>query len=86
MFNSLPVTTRLLKNDFVFGRVETDATDWFWEFKLKILGCYRWLPAAYSVKKSLKALLRMEFLDKSKNSLNGNSIVSKLPLESSDDK
>lgn len=86
VFNTLPVATRFLKNDFVFGRVEADATDWLWEFKLKILGCYRWMPLAYSKKKSLKALVRMEFLNKSKKSLLGNTTVSKLPVESGDDK
>ncbi|MBC7188203.1 MAG: polysaccharide deacetylase family protein [Calditrichaeota bacterium] len=35
---------------FVFGRVKADPRDWPMEFRLKVLGCYRWLGAASRAK------------------------------------
>jgi peptidoglycan/xylan/chitin deacetylase (PgdA/CDA1 family) len=37
--------------EFVSGRVATSPGDWPWEFKLKLLGAYAWLPAAMSWKR-----------------------------------
>jgi len=38
---------------FVIGRVEVDPTDWPLEFKLKVLGAYRWHPFVSRLKKRL---------------------------------
>jgi len=38
-------------NEFVTGRVSVEPTDWPLEFRLKLLGAYRWLPLAFSMKK-----------------------------------
>jgi peptidoglycan/xylan/chitin deacetylase (PgdA/CDA1 family) len=38
----------------VTGRVRVDPWDWPLEFRLKISGAYRWLPAAYSLKRKLR--------------------------------
>lgn len=32
--------------EYVSGRVATTPTDWAWEFKLKLLGAYEWVPLA----------------------------------------
>jgi len=38
---------------YVAGRVKADPTDWPIEFRLKVLGAYRWLPLAFSLKRRL---------------------------------
>jgi len=43
---------------FVQGRVRVDPTDWPLEFHLKLMGAYRWLPAAIAMKRRLLAMLR----------------------------
>jgi peptidoglycan/xylan/chitin deacetylase (PgdA/CDA1 family) len=44
------------RKEFVVGRVKADPTDWPLEFRLKVLGAYRWLPFAFSLKRRLKSL------------------------------
>lgn len=39
--------------EFVTGRVSVEATDWPFEFRLKLLGAYSWLPWASSLKRKL---------------------------------
>lgn len=39
--------------EFVTPRVRVDPTDWDLEFRLKVLGAYRWLPIAFAIKRSL---------------------------------
>jgi len=58
VFNTLP--ERLSGNNsshFVIGRVRVDPTDWPMEFYLKLLGAYRWLPLAFSLKRKLLSLV-----------------------------
>jgi peptidoglycan/xylan/chitin deacetylase (PgdA/CDA1 family) len=43
--------------EYVIGRVSTDPTDWGLEFRLKVLGAYRWLPTIFEIKR--KTLARM---------------------------
>jgi peptidoglycan/xylan/chitin deacetylase (PgdA/CDA1 family) len=38
---------------FIRGRVKTDPSDWRMEFRLKLLGAYRWLPIAFAIKEKL---------------------------------
>ena len=45
-------------SDFVLGRVRVDPTDWPLEFHLKLMGAYRWLPAAIALKRRLRAVIR----------------------------
>lgn len=40
---------------YVVGRVKADPEDWPLEFRLKVLGAYRWLPLAFSVKRKLRS-------------------------------
>ncbi len=44
--------------EFVTGRMCVDPTDWPIEFRLKITGCYTWLPYAVAVKRSLLRVFR----------------------------
>jgi hypothetical protein len=39
--------------NYVTGRVVADPTDWDCEFRLKVLGAYRWLPIIYRVKQKV---------------------------------
>jgi peptidoglycan/xylan/chitin deacetylase (PgdA/CDA1 family) len=39
---------------FVRGRIKVDPTDWRMEYRLKLLGSYRWLPIAFAIKKKLR--------------------------------
>lgn len=39
---------------YVVGRVAADPSDWPLEFRLKALGAYRWLPLAFSLKRTLR--------------------------------
>jgi peptidoglycan/xylan/chitin deacetylase (PgdA/CDA1 family) len=42
----------------LFGRVDVSPTDWAPEYRLKILGAYRWLPFAIAAKSQIKNVLR----------------------------
>jgi peptidoglycan/xylan/chitin deacetylase (PgdA/CDA1 family) len=54
VFTSLPVIAFSDPNEFVTGRVWAEPTDWWLEFRLKILGAYRWLPLAFAVKRRVR--------------------------------
>lgn len=53
VFTSSPILAFNDPNEFVTGRIKTEPTDWPLEFRLKILGAYRWLPKAFAVKRML---------------------------------
>jgi peptidoglycan/xylan/chitin deacetylase (PgdA/CDA1 family) len=53
VFTILPTYINSELNDFVMGRVRVDPSDWRLEYKLKLLGAYRWLPKAFSIKQKL---------------------------------
>lgn len=57
VFTGLPKSAFSDPKEFVFGRTRVDPTDWPVEFYLKIMGAYRWLPFAISVKRRVKAAL-----------------------------
>jgi peptidoglycan/xylan/chitin deacetylase (PgdA/CDA1 family) len=48
VFTGLPF---LMCGSFVTGRVVVEPTDWSLEFRLKLLGAYRWLPFAFALKR-----------------------------------
>ena len=62
VFTSLPTVAD--SHEFVTGRVCAEPTDWPMEFRLKLLGAYRWLPLAIFMKQKvlsneiLKGILR----------------------------
>lgn len=53
VFTVLPDLALSDPSEFVTPRVRVDPTDWELEFRLKLLGAYRWLPAAFAIKRSL---------------------------------
>jgi peptidoglycan/xylan/chitin deacetylase (PgdA/CDA1 family) len=53
VFTIIPVLGLLSPNEFVTGRISVSPGDWPFEFKLKVLGAYRWLPWAYSLKRKI---------------------------------
>jgi peptidoglycan/xylan/chitin deacetylase (PgdA/CDA1 family) len=55
VFTSLPTLALTKPGEFVVGRIAVEPTDWPLEFRLKILGAYRWLPRAIELKRRLKA-------------------------------
>ena len=54
VFTTLPQTFRGAVDVFVVGRVSVEPTDWPIEFRLKVLGAYSWLPAAFALKRALQ--------------------------------
>ncbi|HVN28935.1 MAG TPA: polysaccharide deacetylase family protein [Candidatus Binataceae bacterium] len=56
VFTCMP--TLAAPGQFVQGRVRVDPTDWPLEFHLKLMGAYRWLPAAVAFKRRLLAMIR----------------------------
>ncbi|MHB8539100.1 MAG: polysaccharide deacetylase family protein [Candidatus Dormibacteria bacterium] len=59
VFTTVPYAAFSKPEEFVSGRVVAEPTDWSLEFRLKILGAYRWLPAAFALKRTLKSGLRV---------------------------
>jgi len=51
VFTTLPLTAFSKPQEFVVGRVGVEPTDWALEFRLKVLGAYRWLPLAFKIKR-----------------------------------
>ncbi len=54
LFSISPVLACSDRNESVTGRVQVEPTDWNIEFKLKLLGAYRWLPTLSSLKRYLR--------------------------------
>ncbi len=55
VFTSVPVGAFKYPNEFVIGRIKAEPTDWPIEIYLKLVGCYRWIPYAVSLKQMLFA-------------------------------
>ncbi|GEM_PF-248361 len=58
VFTGLPYVTHSQFDAFAIGRVRVDPSDWLLEFHLKIMGAYRWLPAAFAAKRGLRSAVR----------------------------
>jgi len=58
VFTILPVPALPNAEEYVTGRVFVEPTDWGIEFRLKLLGAYRWLPLAFTVKGKMTAAIR----------------------------
>jgi peptidoglycan/xylan/chitin deacetylase (PgdA/CDA1 family) len=56
IFSIQPTLAFLHPDEYVAGRVRVDPKDWSLEFRLKILGAYRWLPAASYIKRKIRKL------------------------------
>ena len=44
--------------EYIVGRIRVDPTDWSLEFRLKLVGAYRWLHVAIKVKRCVYCLIR----------------------------
>jgi len=53
VFSTMPSYAFRNEEEFLSGRVKVEPTDWKLEFRLKILGAYRWLPFAISWKRRI---------------------------------
>jgi len=53
VFTILPILAFTDPEEFVTGRIAVNPTDWELEFRLKILGAYRWLPRVFAWKRKL---------------------------------
>ena len=58
VFSILPTQALDDPNEYLSGRVSVEATDWPLEFRLKLLGAYRWLPRVFAWKKTLASRTR----------------------------
>lgn len=58
VFTALPVLAFAQPGEFVTGRAGAAPTDWPIEFRLKLVGAYRWLPYAYALKRKIFSALR----------------------------
>jgi peptidoglycan/xylan/chitin deacetylase (PgdA/CDA1 family) len=52
-YSILPELIHAGSDGFVRGRVKVDPSDWCIEYRLKLLGAYRWLPIAFLIKQRL---------------------------------
>lgn len=57
VYTTVPVLASF-HDEFVTGRIGVDPSDWSCEFHLKILGAYRWLPYAFSLKRKVLLVLK----------------------------
>ena len=53
VFTILPTPALPDAEGYVTGRVSVEPTDWKLEFRLKLMGAYRWLPLAFAAKKKM---------------------------------
>jgi peptidoglycan/xylan/chitin deacetylase (PgdA/CDA1 family) len=58
VFTGLPRLAYSQIREFETGRIRVDPDDWPIEFHLKLVGAYRWLPAAFALKRRLRTELR----------------------------
>jgi peptidoglycan/xylan/chitin deacetylase (PgdA/CDA1 family) len=56
VYTTLPAFASEQKDEFEVGRVRVDPTDWPLEFRLKLAGAYRWLPAIFSCKRKIVSM------------------------------
>src|SRR5271157_2470642 len=56
VFTILPTLAFSDPQEFVSGRVSVEPTDWPLEFRLKLLGAYRWLPLAFALKRKILSI------------------------------
>lgn len=58
VFLSEPVNSRAGIEDPVYGRIGVSPSDWALEYRLKVLGAYRWLPLGIAIKRRILNVLR----------------------------
>jgi peptidoglycan/xylan/chitin deacetylase (PgdA/CDA1 family) len=68
VFTILPTLALSDPQEYVSGRVSVEPTDWSLEFRLKLLGAYRWLPLAFALKRKILSTPFVRPAGKSKTS------------------
>jgi peptidoglycan/xylan/chitin deacetylase (PgdA/CDA1 family) len=58
VFTTQPVLAFRETDEFMTGRVPASPTDWQFEFRLKVLGAYRWLPYGFALKQHLRCFIQ----------------------------
>jgi hypothetical protein len=57
-FSILPELSYFNSEKFVKGRIKVYASDWRLEYRLKLLGAYRWMPKAFLIKRKIRLLFQ----------------------------
>jgi peptidoglycan/xylan/chitin deacetylase (PgdA/CDA1 family) len=68
VFTCDPTLAFRAPDEFVTGRVAVEPTDWPLEFHLKLMGAYRWLPAAFALKSRILQRLGAKMISSSGSS------------------
>jgi len=58
VFTSSPTWAFITPEEFITGRVPVEPGDWQLEFRMKLMGAYRWLPLAISLKRCIISLFK----------------------------
>ncbi len=66
VFTTSPTWAFVNPKEFVTGRVSVEPSDWPLEFRMKVMGAYRWLPRAISLKRKFRQVLRTPRLQQAK--------------------
>jgi peptidoglycan/xylan/chitin deacetylase (PgdA/CDA1 family) len=61
VFSIVPAYALTCDNEYVTPRVDVSPDDWPVEFWLKLMGAYRWLPLAFTVKRVIYATFRVNY-------------------------
>jgi peptidoglycan/xylan/chitin deacetylase (PgdA/CDA1 family) len=61
VFTTDPALMSLHNQKYLFGRISVDPSDWRLEFRLKVQGCYSWLPRALALKKRVLDICNKEW-------------------------
>ena len=64
VFRNIPTFHSSKTDDFLCGRIATSPDDWMVEYRLKLLGAYKWLPIAIIIKQKLQNLCQAIFARK----------------------
>jgi peptidoglycan/xylan/chitin deacetylase (PgdA/CDA1 family) len=58
-----PALAQIDSGEYIIGRVKADPSDWQIEFRLKLLGCYRWFPWVLDLKSWVKRIVKRQSID-----------------------
>jgi peptidoglycan/xylan/chitin deacetylase (PgdA/CDA1 family) len=61
VFSIIPSLAFSNPSEYLVGRIRIDPDDWRLESLLKLLGCYRWLPSIFLLKKKLRKYIEQVF-------------------------
>jgi peptidoglycan/xylan/chitin deacetylase (PgdA/CDA1 family) len=79
VFTTSPTWAFVNPQEFVTGRVPVEPSDWPLEFRMKLMGAYRWLPLASSLKRKMRRFLRSPKVQKTHGVLTAGESFSRFP-------